>query len=216
MKLELQYSSIIQGEFKPARVNIMLVMQVNCPGCLLYAIPALIRLRQEFNDATSFSILSTAFEDFELNTEDNTRRLVERGELVGETKRTLSEHYGLDRYHHDIAFTVLFDKIADKELLVSEETIATITNKQREAYQVPAESRQEFANALHGYFQSLPKAGYTFAANLLPGTPTFIVFNDEMEIIYSWFGHKDIDEIIKILRPVCSRPDDNYGKGTSA
>lgn len=187
----------------------MLVMQVNCPGCLLYAIPALIRLQQEFKDAASFSILSTAFEDFELNTEENTRRLVEHGEIVGESKRTLSEHYGLDRYHHDIPFTVMFDKIVDKGHLMSEEMIAAMTRKQRDGYGIPAENQQELSKALHGYLQSFPRAGYTFAANLLAGTPTFVVFNDEMEIIYSWFGHKDLDKIIKILRPVCSPPDDH-------
>lgn len=204
MKLELQYSSIIQGEFKPSRVNIMLVMQVNCPGCFLYAIPALIRLHQEFKNTASFSILSTAFEDFELNTEENTRRLVERGELVGETKRTLSEHYGLDRYHYDIPFTVLFDKMVDNEWLTDEATVATIIRKQQEAGRIPTENQQDLARSLQDYFRSLPMAGYTFAANLLSGTPTFIVFNDQLEILYSWFGHKDLDEIIKVLRPICS------------
>lgn len=54
MKLKIDYSDIIRGEFKPSRLNIMLVMQVNCPGCFLYAIPALTKLYELFQNKMSF------------------------------------------------------------------------------------------------------------------------------------------------------------------
>ena len=32
-KIDLNYSKELQGEFKLNKINILLVFQVNCPGC---------------------------------------------------------------------------------------------------------------------------------------------------------------------------------------
>lgn len=47
---------------------------------------------------------------------------------------------------------------------------------------------------------SFTKCGYTFAVNLLQGTPTFIVFDDSLEVIKKWFGHKDFDSMVGSLK----------------
>jgi hypothetical protein len=166
MKLKIDYSDIIRGTFTPSWLNIMLVMQVNCPGCFLYAIPALTKLYERFAGEMSFYILSTAFEDFDLNTPENTRRLVEQGEMVGATKEALA-FYGQDRYEISIPCPVLFDRVLDLP---------------------PAD-----------HFMSFEKVGYTFAANLLQGTPTFIVFDDSLEVLHKWFGHKYFDGMVAVL-----------------
>jgi hypothetical protein len=172
MKFKIDYSDIIRGTFTPSRLNIMLVLQVNCPGCFLYAIPALTKLYEYFGKEMSFYMLSTAFEDFELNTAENTRRLIEEGEMVGATKKALA-FYGQDHYTVGIPCPVLFDRVIDLP---------------------PADQ-----------FMSFTKVGYTFAANLLQGTPTFIVFDDSLEIIYKWFGHKDFDAMVTLLQQLNER-----------
>jgi len=195
VKLKLDYSSIIRGEFTLSQLNIMLVMQVNCPGCLIYGIPALTELYTEFKDEASFFIMSTAFEDFDINTEENTRLLVEQGHIAGETQKTLARYYNQTRYDVPDHFTVLFDKIIDSAALTSTEMIAAVSKDQQEVYNVPEEKREQFSKILHDHFMTLHKAGYTFAANLLQGTPTFLVFDDNYKILGSWFGHRNMTDM---------------------
>jgi len=54
--------------------------------------------------------LSTVFEDFSLNTEGNTRKLIEEGYLVGETARYF-QRKGIERYEEPIPFPVAMDAV---------------------------------------------------------------------------------------------------------
>ena len=77
-KIDLNYSKELQGEFKLNKINILLVFQVNCPGCFSYALPLFNKLfRNNKTEDVSFLALSTAFEDFDKNTLVNTKKLVE-------------------------------------------------------------------------------------------------------------------------------------------
>jgi hypothetical protein len=70
------------------RVVLVEVFQVNCPGCFLYALPEAVELHRKYADADAgVTVLgvATAFEDFDKNTLENLRHLVERNEVVGET-----------------------------------------------------------------------------------------------------------------------------------
>ena len=66
------------------KINVAFVFQVNCPGCFIYGIPLLNELFKKYEKEIGFISISTAFEDFELNTEANTIELLNKGELVGE------------------------------------------------------------------------------------------------------------------------------------
>ena len=72
-KLELNYDKEIQGSFTLSKINILLVFQVNCPGCFSYALPFFNKIYQDYRkEDVSFLALSTAFEDFDKNTLSNT------------------------------------------------------------------------------------------------------------------------------------------------
>src|SRR5215467_2339043 len=94
----LRVSDWIQG--KPTNIdkekdNVILVevFQVNCPGCFIYGIPECIRLFNQFaNNNIKILGLATAFEDFDKNNLENLKRLVYKGEVIGETQRVLSEY----------------------------------------------------------------------------------------------------------------------------
>eukprot|EP01104_Vermistella_antarctica_P010921 TRINITY_DN2968_c0_g1_i1.p1 TRINITY_DN2968_c0_g1~~TRINITY_DN2968_c0_g1_i1.p1 ORF type:complete len:202 (-),score=38.24 TRINITY_DN2968_c0_g1_i1:48-653(-) len=75
------------AKFERRAVNVLLVFQVNCPGCFIYALPMMNALADSFGDRVGLLAVSTAFEDFELNTVENTRALVNSGTIVGETRR---------------------------------------------------------------------------------------------------------------------------------
>lgn len=76
--LDLRIGTMVQGEFEPSQLNILLVFQVNCPGCLSHAIPLASALYELYQPkGVQVLGLSTAFEDFNFNTEENTRKLIE-------------------------------------------------------------------------------------------------------------------------------------------
>lgn len=50
----------------------------------MYALPTFNKLYEKFNSELGFIALSTAFEDFDLNTKENTELLINSNELVGE------------------------------------------------------------------------------------------------------------------------------------
>lgn len=103
---QLAVGEIVQGDFTLDSTTLVLVFQVNCPGCFSYALPLAEAIHQESSRlGLSVKALSTAFEDFDLNTRENTRSLVERGTLVGATRRAL----GRDSYGGTISFPVGVD-----------------------------------------------------------------------------------------------------------
>jgi hemoglobin-like flavoprotein len=169
---EMKLSQVLQGEFRIQGLNLLLVFQVNCPGCFVYALPLAARLHDQYGDRVNVLGLSTAFEDFSLNTLTNTRRLLESGEVVGMTKLYVQQH-GESNYSVPIRFPVAFDGIEgdQSQLPVSREQTAPI-------------------------HQSI---GHTFRANQLQGTPSWILFDESFTILKQWFGHKSESEVESIL-----------------
>ncbi len=100
-------------------INLALVMQVNCPGCVLMALPHLNSIWKTHksrlvgssggsgsapaggggggaggatNEPTlQVMVISTAFEDFEYNSVENTRRLMADGSVFGESARAIRQ-----------------------------------------------------------------------------------------------------------------------------
>ncbi len=102
---------MVQGEFEPSQLNILLAFQVNCPGCVSHAIPLASALYESYQSpGVQVLGLSTVFEDFNLNTEENTRKLIEDGLLVGETA-IYFQRIGMEQYHQSIPFPVAMDSI---------------------------------------------------------------------------------------------------------
>lgn len=174
-----------------------MVFQVNCPGCFLQGFPQIISLHAKYKDKLSCFALSTAFEDFELNTEENTRLLLEKNILVGETKKAYD---GRDlKWKARIPFPVLIDKMIVKEEMLSPHYIERVISNQPEYNDVSQPELAEARISLRNYFNHYQKCGATFATNLLRGTPTFILFDSSMNILLRWFGHVDINAIEKKL-----------------
>ena len=97
----LAVGTLVQGEIPSGSRLLVLAFQVNCPGCFHYALPTAEAIHRQ-GDRLG---LSTAFEDFELNTVGNTRALVESGHVVGATRLVL----GSPRYSHSLSFPIATD-----------------------------------------------------------------------------------------------------------
>lgn len=165
-------SQVLQGEFQIKGLNLLLVFQVNCPGCFVYALPLAARLYDRYGDRVNILGLSTAFEDFSLNTLDNTRRLLASGEVVGMTK-LYWQRQGESVYSVPIRFPVAFDGMGE----VQSQSPATGENAPPIASEV----------------------GHTFRVNHLQGTPSWILFDERYRILAHWFGHKSESDVELIL-----------------
>ncbi len=142
----------VQGEIPFGTRLLVLIFQVNCPGCFQYALPTAEAIYRQ-GDRLGLSVLglSTAFEDFELNTLGNTRALVESGQVVGATRRVLES----PRYSQSLSFPIATD-----------------------------------AGMEHG-------VGETFARNALPGTPTWILLDEQGRLRGQWFGRLPIEALAR-------------------
>ena len=193
-KLDLKYSKILRGEFKPKKLNLLIVFQVNCPGCFVHAIPMAATLYEELKDNIGFFSLSTAFEDFELNTIENTEKMLDEGEMVGETRRALLQR-GIEKYPVKINFPVMFDLMEAPQNFMTESFIISASEKIENYDLLPSQKKKELAEQLYKYYSSHEKMGYSFIANMMKGTPTWIIFDKDMNIIDQKFGHVDKAEL---------------------
>ncbi len=197
MIFQLKYSEVLHGSFEPAALNLVMVFQVNCPGCFIHGFPLLRELQTHYDNRLSCFALATAFEDFHLNTEENAKLLVNSGELVGETLK--AQQAGLLKWDStNLSVPVLIDEVVNQTELLHPEFIENIIKNMfnRTMSNVEQENRRATVN---NYFSQLPKCGKTFAANLMRGTPSFFLFTDSMEILVQWFGHADSLAINKEL-----------------
>ena len=193
----------IKKSFIPKELNLLFVFQINCPKCFIYGIPTINELFKKYND-DDFGILglSTAFKDFEFNTLENTLLLLEKKLLVGATQKYLGK-----KYEHPILFPVAMDKPISKEELMTEKNIEKICQLNSNYNLFTQREKQLFRKCMIGYLIRFPSIScaskpfifYTFSMNRLSGTPTFILFNKNMQIIYNWFGSQNIHQIELII-----------------
>jgi len=196
-KLELHYDTVLNGKFSLTKLNFLFLFQVNCPGCFLFGFPMVNQLYEEFHSTISFLGISTAFEDFEWNNDENTRLLLERQEVVGETKKALRQQ-GLTSFPLPIPFPIAMDKIADATFnyqLAAARLCSTFPNF---SSRTQPEQDAITKNALN-YLKGQESISLTFTLNQLRGTPTFLVINDKLEILHHSFGHTTLSEMKKTL-----------------
>ena len=187
----------LQGNFQIKKINIAFVFQVNCPGCFVYGIPMMNELFMKYENEIGFIGVSTAFEDFELNTESNTRLLLQENILTGETKKYYNS-IGEELYSHKILFPVAFDALNPTKDFLTNENVQAICNKNPNFALLSAEEKLTMLNSVKEYYGSLPFIAETFTLNQLPGTPSFIIFDNEYNLLQSFFGH-EYQKVIEIF-----------------
>lgn len=205
----LQVSDWVQG--KPCvfdqlsgRVVLLEVFQVNCPGCFLYALPQAIDLYQRYSDqGLSVFGVATAFEDFDKNNLENLTRLIEKGEVVGETHRMLSQQGKLiaDRLPFRIPFPVAMDRLQKRQADITQDEIAAFINQRIPNFEQQTETwQQKIRQQVEHYFQSLTYHAETFELFDLKGTPSHILVDKQGLLRDCGFGtHPDLEEKILAL-----------------
>jgi len=183
----------IQGDFVPKKINLALLFQLNCPGCFFYALPVFDALYTALRDTVGMIALSTAFENFSLNTTQNTLALVNHGTLVGHTKKLMYEH-GYDKLHIQPEFPIAMDQKMNPSQL--EEIVNNICRLHPEFNNLTKDHQKLAQVQVRNYLKSMPELSLTFTANQCKGTPTFVLFNDQNKLLASWFGNTKKEVIL--------------------
>jgi hypothetical protein len=206
----LKVSEWIQG--KPTNIdkekeNVVLieVFQVNCPGCFIYGLPESIRLHNLFG-MDNFKVigLATAFEDYDKNNLDNLKKLVDNGEVIGETLRVLSQ-YGklrdLNKLTYRIPFPVAMDYLERVDTNMTEDKIMDFIEANVENFRSYVQTeRDRIIKNVRDYLGTKVYTAKTFEEYGLSGTPSSILIDKKGLIQDVSFGStKSLDLLIEQL-----------------
>lgn len=187
-RFHLHIGDMLQGEFELRPINLAFVFQVNCPGCFLYGIPTINSLYQELGDQVGIIGISTAFENFDLNTEGNTNLLLQEGKTIGATNAYLKS-IGQQVDQQKILFPVAMDRMTPAKFFLTKENLDTLTQHNSKFELLAKEEQRQVLQSLQHHFAYYPKVAETFYLNQLQGTPSLVLFDQDFNIKKSTFGH---------------------------
>lgn len=198
-KFHLKFGKLLQGKFELRKVNVAFVFQVNCPGCFIYGIPIMNEVYRSLRDEAGFIGVATAFEDFQFNNEENLKLLLKNGKLVGETKKYYQANYGVAEYPETLEFPTAFDQMTTSDQFVDSELIEEMCNIVPDFPSFPDTEKEILRGRVKQYYLPLPFIAETFTVNQLKGTPSFIIFDDNFNVLANLFGHEEAAVLKSII-----------------
>jgi AhpC/TSA family len=199
---EFIVSDWVQGEPSTiaqlsGRVILLEVFQVNCPGCFLYSLPEAIALHQQYHSqGLSVIGIATAFEDFDKNTLENLRLLVETGRVIGETCRMLENQNLLKegRLPFSIPFPLAMDSLVKREGVLENEIDGFIQLHIPHFESLPDALQQINRQQISNYLEKQIYRPSTFNLYALKGTPSQILIDRKGRLREVNFGnHPDLE-----------------------
>ena len=194
----LAVSKWLQGKptnIEEERGNVILVevFQVNCPGCFLYGLPEAIEIYRKYRDSDVKVLgLATAFEDFDKNNLENLQKLVNRGEVIGETYRAFSSSgqlSGGNKLPYKIPFPVATDMLVkDSGPLTQSKIMDFIEANIPNFRSYTEEDRQVVIERVKHYLKSKEYSAKTFEEYTLRGTPSTILVDRKGVLRGTYFG----------------------------
>ena len=183
------------------------VFQVNCPGCFTHGIPEVLEVRQKFIDSPLLVWgLATAFEDFHLNTFENLQRLVDTGEVVGETLEVLITSGLLNNncLDYSIPFPVAWDKVIPHH---SDDYLLDAQNFIKKDFpqfdNFPTKNQKLITKQVVSYLKNKKFEAKTFDAYQLQGTPSTLLIDKNGILRGKWFGsgyglEKEVENLLSL------------------
>ena len=193
----LAVSEWVQG--KPTNIdkergNVVLVevFQVNCPGCFTYGIPQAIDMhRMYYNQGLRVLGLATAFEDFDKNTLDNLKLLLNTGEVIGETRKALAEYGDLqpgNTLRYKIPFPVGMDLLTKFGPLTDSKVMDFIESNLPNFRSYAEKDRESMYARVKQYLNLKQFSAKTFEDYGLRGTPSAILIDKNGILRQTTFG----------------------------
>ncbi len=205
----LKVSEWVQGletNFDQEKDHVVLVevFQVNCPGCFLHGMPEAINIYNKFkDDGVRVLGVATAFEDFDKNTLDNLKLLLQTGEAIGDTKQALIQYGKLDdsKLQYKIPFPVGMDSLKKTAEDTSQERIMEFIYNQLPNFDSqPDDYKKQIIQRTKDHMNSKEYEAETFEMYSLQGTPSSIIV-DRKGILrdISFGGHGTLEPMIQSL-----------------
>ncbi|MBW4458149.1 MAG: hypothetical protein KME55_39140 [Nostoc indistinguendum CM1-VF10] len=201
MVIQLKIDPVLQGSFALKALNLLFVFQVNCPGCFIYGFPLVNMLHWKYcQSGLNVLGISTAFEDFEYNTAANTELLLTEMKLVGATRQALGEFYS-----QAIDFPVAVDQLSTGTLFATLENTEALTETIPGFDHLPKSEQAILRQKVNAYLQRYAKTSATFTLNHLLGTPTFLLVDQNLQLLDGWFGYTPEAAVIeRIEKHLCT------------
>lgn len=205
----LKVSEWVQGletNFDQEKDHVILVevFQVNCPGCFLHGMPEAINIYNKFkDDGVRVLGVATAFEDFDKNTLDNLKLLLQTGEVIGDTKQVLIQYGKLDdsKLQYKIPFPVGMDSLKKTAEDASQERIMEFIYNQLPNFDSqPDDYKKQIIQRTKDHMNSKEYEAETFEMYSLQGTPSSIIV-DRKGILrdISFGGQRTLEPMIQSL-----------------
>ena len=183
------------------------VFQVNCPGCFTHGIPEILEIRNKFID---FPLLiwglATAFEDFQLNNLENLKKLIDSGEVVGETQEVLSAKGLLNnnRLDYSIPFPVALDNVVPynpSDYLSEAQNFIKKDFLQFDSF--PVKNQKLISDQVMTYLKQKKFEAKTFETYQLKGTPSTLLIDNKGILRGKWFGldyglEKEVEKLLPL------------------
>lgn len=195
---DLQVSEWVQGgpinlKDYQGKVVVVEVFQVNCPGCFIYGIPEAIDNYNKYkNDGVIILGLATAFEDFDKNTIENLRLLLNEKKVIGETLTTLTYQSKLleeGMLTYSIPFPVGMDKLLKEKLPIDEKKIMEVVNANIPDFDLyHQKDKEQIISRVKSYLETKPYSPLTFEEYSLRGTPSTIFIDKNGILRETTFG----------------------------
>lgn len=186
-------------------VVVVEVFQVNCPGCFLYGIPEAINIYNKYkDDGVRVLGIATAFEDFDKNTLENLELLAKTGEVIGETKKALTQYGKIidgNKIPYKIPFPLGMDNLVKEDGAPSmAKKLEFIKSQIPNFDEQPEGYRNEILARVDQYFRSKEYSAETFEKYALRGTPSAIVVDRKgilRDVSFGQTGH--LEPLVKHL-----------------
>ena len=181
--------------------NVILVevFQVNCPGCFLYGIPQAINIYKKYRkEGVKVIGMATAFEDYDKNTLENLELLLTKGEVIGETLKTLGQYGQLifeNRLPYTIPFPVAMDSLVKEMGIIDDKRIRDVIDANVPDFDTYDEQyKNEIINRVKQYLKTKQYTAETFEEYALRGTPSSIVIDKKRILRDVSFGQNEFLE----------------------
>lgn len=195
---ELKVSQWVQGgpislKDYQGKVIVVEVFQVNCPGCFIYGIPEAIDTYQKYkNNGVVVLGLATAFEDFDKNTLENLKLLLQESKVIGETLTTLSYQNKLlneGKLSYNIPFPVGMDMLLKERLPIEGKRIMEFVNANVLDFDLyHQKDKDQIISRVKSYLETKPYSPVTFEEYSLKGTPSTIFIDKNGILRETAFG----------------------------
>ncbi|MGB5091403.1 MAG: TlpA disulfide reductase family protein [Nitrososphaeraceae archaeon] len=175
------------------KVIVVEVFQVNCPGCFIYGIPEAIDTYQKYkNNGVVVLGLATAFEDFDKNTLENLKLLLQESKVIGETLTTLSYQNKLlneGKLSYNIPFPVGMDMLLKERLPIEGKRIMEFVNANVLDFDLyHQKDKDQIISRVKSYLETKPYSPVTFEEYSLKGTPSTIFIDKKGILRETAFG----------------------------